>query len=417
MEINRFGNGDVANHIPSLFLMERLNNVFSQYGLIVILFTIFSTIIGCRNKEPDITLGEPKKILLDPGNPGNIELLDIIDTVQYITLETSEVSSIGSISKIVFTEDRIFIGDFENTKGIYCFDTTGAFIFKIQNSGKAPGEYAKLNDFDVDEETDRVIVHDSRLKAFLLYDFSGKFISRHVHGYFFESFSPLDKENVIAYSAYITNPGIPKSPNSNILVFNYKTGKIVETLLQYDEELMLEMKVLGLINNISAGGDTVYIYDYYTNIIYSFKDYTLSPKWGIDFGGKGIPKDFWSGASFDEHTDAIDEGRYIGGLINFQIAGKWVIGYYPSKDKSNFFIYNTEENSLCRINQIVSNKSGNPIILAPPFHTDGKNLITCIEPVWIRKVIENESKAINLPEAFRKVDINSNPILQIIKLK
>ena len=126
---------------------------------------------------------------------------------------------------------------------------------------------------------------------------------------------------------------------------------------------------------------------------------------------------FRSGASFDEHTDAIDEGRYIGGLINFQIAGKWVIGYYPSKDKSNFFIYNTEENSLCRINQIVSNKSGNPIILAPPFHTDGKNLITCIEPVWIRKVIENESKAINLPEAFRKVDINSNPILQIIKLK
>ena len=385
---------------------------------LLILLVFFCTINSCGNGESAIPSNEPQKVLLDPDIPGKLQLLEIIDTVYYIALETSDVSSIGSISKIVFTKDRIFIGDFNNTKAIYCFNTTGAFLFKIQNTGKAPGEYARLNDFDVDAESERVIVHDSRLKAFLLYDFSGHFISRYVHGYLFESFSFLDKENVIAYSGYITNPSIPKNSNSSILVFNYANSEIAKTFLQFDEDLMLEMKVLGLINNISAGGDTIYIYDYYTNTIYSYENNTFSEEWLIDFGGKGIPKDFWVSASFDEHTNVIDEGRFIGGLINYQVAGKWILGYYPSNDKSNMFIYNTEENSLCRINQIATmNKSGFPIILIPPFHTDGQNLVTCIEPVWIIKLIENESEANNVPEAFKEVDINSNPIIQIIKLK
>ena len=349
-------------------------------GSLVILF-------GCKERNtandflPEMD-AEAIKVYIDPDEQATINLQDIIDTVRYIALETSDAVSIGSINILRFDEDKIFVGDIDNTQSIYCFNDSGKFIFKIQNQGKGPGEYVSMNDFDLDRDSKFVLVHDAPSKAVLKYDFSGNFISRHVNGYLFDSFRHIKENTVIAYSKYIANPGIKNFPNSSIFTFNYKTGKVEKSLLTFDDDLSLFMKIQGLINYTSSSGAVAYIYDYYNNTIYSYEEETFSKRWEFTFGRRDIPDDFWINANFQTHKEEIRKGSICGGLINFQIAGNWILGYYPYKSKSNTLLYNRATNSVGTVSELIANsQTGFPVIFLPPYYSDGESIISVIEPV------------------------------------
>jgi len=387
-----------------------------------IIVPIFAMLLACknvgvgnRNESLDIMT---TKVVLDPLKLGEISIADLIDTVWYVALETKENSVIGRIDKVLFTNDRIFISDTEITQTIFCFDYSGHFIFKIQERGRGPNQYLTLTAFDVDAEKEKVLIYDAQQKAFLEFDFSGNFISRHVHGFVFDDFRVLNDNTIIAYTQYIPNPGIQDNPNSSIFIFDYRSRKSEEALLLFDGDLALFNKIQGLINYISSRELSHYIYDYYTNSIYSYENGIFSKKWEIDFSTNSIPKEFWSDATFNSHMEGIRNGNFCGGLINYQVLKDWVIGIFSCLSKSNVFVYNITNESAYIVNdKIFSDKSGFPIFLIPPFHSTGNEIIAIIEPAWVAKIFDSNVPKSIIPSVLMSSGINSNPILQIIKLK
>jgi len=266
---------------------------------------------------------------------------------------------------------------------------------------------------------DNVIIHDRRGKAIRKYSYTGEFISTHSNNLYFSFFSLLSSDEVIAYSEYLTNPDIKKHPNSNIFVFDIDRGKVNRAFLEFDDDLSLFLKITGQINNISDAIGIVYLYDYYTNSIYSYKDNTLTKEWTFDFGEKSIPAKFWETAiNTDAELEKIDKGIYCSGIINFQVFDNYIIGYYSYKKNIHTFIFNTNENTICTPPFWIPKEGSDiPIFIIPAFHTDGDHLITVLQPTMIRKFIDSAPYDLQIPEELKSLDINDNPILQITKLK
>ncbi|MDX9929647.1 MAG: 6-bladed beta-propeller [Bacteroidales bacterium] len=379
--------------------------------------------IACNHRDtkpgdPYSSEDGPMTIALDPDMPESPRIREIIDTVIYIPLETTPGATVGEVSKVIFRGKRIYIGDFESTESIYCFTAEGKFLFSIQNKGKGPGEYVSLNDFDVEEKSGRIFVHDSYTKAILIYDSKGQFIRKHVVRHIFTTFNLAGGRNAIAYAEYIPNPTLPGNPASNIFIFNYETGEIIDSFLPFDENLQLHMKIRGQINYTSYTREVSYIHDYFTNSIYSFENNSLSRRWIIDFGGKSIPKDFWKEGSPRTEMEEISDGRFCSGIANYQVAGNHIIGCYSYKNSVYMFIFDSRDQSVISIkNAVIQREQVFPVILAPPFHTDGENIVSVIEPAWFARLFELSTPGIFLPAGFEGLDIYSNPVLQIIKLK
>lgn len=88
-----------------------------------------------------------------------------------VPLETSSQSLIGKIEKIICYNNKIYIhNDAGDNSSIMVFDNLGRFEAKIDKTGRGPGEYIKLGDFDVDTEGNIYISDLMQLNRLLVYN-------------------------------------------------------------------------------------------------------------------------------------------------------------------------------------------------------------------------------------------------------
>lgn len=109
----------------------------------------------------------------------SVETIDFdmfIDSVRYIPLETDSTCLIGYVDKIIRTKDRYFILDKRTSKSVFVFSREGKFLFKIYQEGKGPGEYRRIEDLVVNEESGEIIIMCEFKDKDLFFDWDGKFI-------------------------------------------------------------------------------------------------------------------------------------------------------------------------------------------------------------------------------------------------
>jgi hypothetical protein len=66
---------------------------------------------------------------------------DLFELTNVIRLSTGDDHVLGDIIVFDIAGDRILVSDYRATKGVYLFDTTGAFLKRIGRTGRGPGEY------------------------------------------------------------------------------------------------------------------------------------------------------------------------------------------------------------------------------------------------------------------------------------
>ncbi len=91
----------------------------------------------------------------------------VIETIRYITLETNKNCLIHNIDKIIFANNQFYILDIFQ-KAIMVFDEKGNYINKLQKTGKGPGEYIGINDFDIDADKN-IVVYDNMAQKMIKY--------------------------------------------------------------------------------------------------------------------------------------------------------------------------------------------------------------------------------------------------------
>lgn len=94
---------------------------------------------------------------------------EIASDIQYIPLQTNKNSLINRIDKVVITDNKIYL----NNRGseILCFDKNGFFINKLSKTGRGPGEYNFIMDFDINDDGKKLILLSGR--QILLYNLNG----------------------------------------------------------------------------------------------------------------------------------------------------------------------------------------------------------------------------------------------------
>lgn len=105
-----------------------------------------------------------------------VRLSSIAFEIENIPLELTDKCILSTDLAVCCTSKFIFISDLQ-TSSFYRFSReTGAFLNSIGQRGQGPGEYSRALCFSVDEEEERVYLIDTFAKKVLVYTFEGKFI-------------------------------------------------------------------------------------------------------------------------------------------------------------------------------------------------------------------------------------------------
>ena len=137
--------------------------------LIYILAAILA--ISC-NKTIDI---KSKTIYSNLDHEHSIPTEKLFSKIEIISLETNEQSLIQSISKVIEYDSCLYILD-SRQKAILIFDTTGKFISKIHTVGRATSEYFLLYDIAINTYSKTLDALDPMGKI-ITYDLKGNYIS------------------------------------------------------------------------------------------------------------------------------------------------------------------------------------------------------------------------------------------------
>lgn len=133
-------------------------------------YLILCLILAC-SREPVTNIGPV--IRMEPIDA--FKLSEYFDQLEYVFLNAGEGGSFSEIDQVAFHRDRYFFLD-QTLKSVYCYDTTGAFLFRIHRYGQGPGEYLGLNSIWVNSGHQELFLHCRIPDKTLAFSLNGVFL-------------------------------------------------------------------------------------------------------------------------------------------------------------------------------------------------------------------------------------------------
>lgn len=191
--------------------------------LFILLFVICFTMCTPEQKSGDA-------ILVDLDQPEKASLFDYFRFIELIPLETSSDILIQGITKVVAHQDYYYALDKPQCL-IFAFDKTGKFLFKIGTKGQGAGEYAFIEDFNINPFSGNIEILEPYGRIHT-YDVSGNFIETKRIAYpgfkVAHSLAALDTATYVSQSVFE-----PKK----IHYFNLDEQKLLHEEFEEDMEL------------------------------------------------------------------------------------------------------------------------------------------------------------------------------------
>lgn len=106
------------------------------------------------------------EVNIDNNKIGNVNILNLIDTIICLPLQTSPDCLIGKINKICISKDRIYILDKNLARSVFAFDLKGQFVNRYARTGKGPGEFTEINDFSIKNDSVHILINNSIIGTF-----------------------------------------------------------------------------------------------------------------------------------------------------------------------------------------------------------------------------------------------------------
>lgn len=155
--------------------------------LYILLIFIF---IGCTStkKEVDAETGDIVSIPITDMETDYGKLSDFAEEIKMIPLEFNDDCILGEIEKIVMSDSCIFIMERYNQQGVYVFDHSGKYLYRIGSRGQGPEEFVNLSDFSLNEEEGLIYLYDLARTKVLVLSFEGDFIKDIPMNYYTDKF-------------------------------------------------------------------------------------------------------------------------------------------------------------------------------------------------------------------------------------
>lgn len=262
-------------------MSSKLNNIMNSITrtLYAILFLV---IIGC-NEKGNIRerFDDPEMKVLhieSPQKDSTIFLSSLVSDVAVLHLKYNEESTIGEIVKLKIHDEKIYIHD-KYQSSIAVFSIDGRFINHIGRKGHGPREYIALSDFDINETTGHILIHDNFTRKIYKFLSDGTFVK--------EIQMPFAADQIAVWKDLIYMYRFNPSQYSNFSLNIYDTlgnpkGKYFES----------EPREIGILNSTAFGessydGKIPFQEVLYSNI-YTLEKGHLLPAYKVDFGKNNL---------------------------------------------------------------------------------------------------------------------------------
>lgn len=202
-----------------------------------------------------------------------IPLSDIIESEMRISLETSDSVLIGHINNIIVDNYLLYV-----MHGSKCsvFDKSGKFLYRIGNRGQGPREYVSISKILITD--DKIFIHDRNQNKMLAHDKKGKFINRINIPYNFLQIEKIENNNFIGYA-----PNISGSERMKFGIFN-DSGILLDSIL-YTTQFEPKMGLLFADEGQFFRSDKkLYFKEYLNDTIYYIKNGRLEPHLYFELG-------------------------------------------------------------------------------------------------------------------------------------
>ena len=191
-------------------------------GIILCLSFIAFFFVSCKNDN--YSKEKTNKIYIDLSKGDYIKPEKVFKNTTFIPLETTKSSSLGIVTKIEQKEDKLYVLDFSQSN-IQVFDTTGKHHFTIDRTGRGPGEYLQMYDFNFNQFANTLELMSPRGKV-ISCDLQGEncteIIKLPSNISAIHSFEILSEEIIAFYARHHTN---------RLLFYDRTKGEIVKEIL------------------------------------------------------------------------------------------------------------------------------------------------------------------------------------------
>ncbi|MPM75836.1 hypothetical protein SDC9_122830 [bioreactor metagenome] len=352
-------------------------------------------------------------------------LSTLFKRVKTIILESTENSIIGRINSLQTYKDLIIIMDKTISKGIFVFDKSGKFLYKIGDNGQGPGEFVEISDYTLDVKKEKVYVLDNQRQLINVFNLlTGEFAEViKLKGDYIRSFHLQFIEDCLYTDAYSW-----KKSEDNFLLreIDIKTGSQINCWMRNFDYNKNSSDLYFTGNGVFYSRNSIRpkFIQLFMDTVISIDQGRIVPYLAIKSKKLLTEKDIENakGNSIDEKISSfltIDKIFHIENFIEF---GNKVYFEYRQKNMKNFVVYDidTKKTIVSRriINDLIYKKHVGQILLPHFCHVDNSGVYGYVHPMEMDKFIESAkrnqlSDNLDKIKIIKSLDSNSNPVIFI----
>lgn len=355
--------------------------------IVTYLFALVFLSCSSNQESKDIPV-----LQLDPTETKEVNLSSFITEVEYVKLDSRNNKYIGEVEKILVTDDRIYVLDPYNAIALYVYDREGTLLFDISNLGQGPGEFMAPYDFDINENTDEIVVYDANRNKLIFYEReSGNFIREEKLEFFPKRFKVINN----GFIFFMNNEVAGKvSQNQNVLIADTELN-IIDRKISIEEDLVGFHYILPV--NFTATESETYLSIPFNNTVYSYKEGKFEEHLSIDFGDENLPDNFFK----KDHTPRewikeFNNSTAVLNISNFYENDEFIFFIYDYLGKHSYYLSSKKSNKVIHTNNVKLKDDLNIGPLLPwPNAVKGNTLIWYQNPKELIAFVDEKKASMN----------------------
>lgn len=377
-------------------------------GLFIFLFMYAS---ACGNEEYGNNIPDNIHVYeVSPHQATQFDIPYIVSDYQFISLDTPTDEIIEELRKVIIRDSRIYILNSHPTGSrakISVYDSSGSFQFVIDRTGRGPGEYEEIYDFDITDDS-IVVISSTHI---LYYDRS---TGSHVN----TVENNFDGHRIQWAKFFDNNSGVSSAgrgranrSKNHLKFFETKSKSIFHEAVPFESHAL----ILSSSRFLFETDEGVNARPVNSNIVYSIQknqdSISVAPRYALDFGDLWIPESFLR-TSFQNMDQIFTEGlhrQYVHTVDLFE-TNKILYATYTHERNNFVYIYDKETDQQLNISKFIENEISWPV---QPITTLNEWIVGVTYP------FEVESEGSNIDPTLQEIVDNSdnegNPILVLVR--
>ena len=367
----------------------------------VLIYILLIVLVTSCNKIIDIS---DKTLYSDLDHYQSIPTERLFSKIEIIPLETNEQSLIQRISKVIEYNSCLYILD-SRQKAILIFDKTGKFISKIHTVGRAPSEYSLLYDIAINTYSETLDALDPMGKI-ITYDLKGNYISSIYLPHppmAYHLISILNKDSILLHTEpYITT-------DYTFRIFSRKADSITKQFYKQQEFIAWNIK-----GPLQVYKDTLYYSQAIHNEVYKIINDSLYLAYSWNFGKYSYAI---NQMQLPDLTDPTKQMKFYKEVMysskipyTFSFSGQNDKYYYCSIFMKEKMVH-VFQDKMSKKDIVFSTMEENIGIF--PLSIDNEKIIGITDDDWmpLSSLMNAKNANISNQEILKELTDNSNPIL------